>query len=84
VQDADEDGLPDGVLCRIRLLDTSGVDATIEVEGTASELQDVSLEDLFEVLEEAEGLAKGDGARRAVDRSSWDYKVRATWEDGRS
>jgi hypothetical protein len=74
VQDADEDGLllglPDGVLCRIQLLDTGRMDATIELDGTASEVQDVSLEDLFEVLEEVEGLSKGDGARRAVDRRS--------------
>ncbi len=74
VQDADEDGLllglPDGVLCRIRLLDTGRMDATIELYEMASEVQDVSLEELFGVLEEVEGLSKGDGARRAVDRRS--------------
>jgi len=84
VQDADENRLPDGVLCRIRLLDAGSMDATIELYETISEVQDVSLEDLFEVLEEVEELSKGDGARRAVDRSSWDYKVRAIGKDGRA
>ena len=65
VQGPDEEDmppvLPDGVLCRIRLLDTGRMDATIELDGTASEVHDVSLEALFEVLEEAEGMVQGDG-----------------------
>ncbi|MBA2783429.1 MAG: hypothetical protein H0T74_11015 [Rubrobacteraceae bacterium] len=64
VQDADEAGLPPalpgGVLCRVQLLDTGRMDATIELDGTASEVHDVCLEDLFEVLEEAESLSQGD------------------------
>jgi hypothetical protein len=60
------------------------MDATIEVDETASEVQDVSLDDLFEVLEEVEGLLKEDGAPRAVDRRSYDYKVRAIGKDGRA
>ena len=64
VQDADEAGLPpalpDGVLCRVQLLDTGCLDATIELDGTASEVRDVCLQDLFEVLEEAESLSQGD------------------------
>jgi len=64
VQDADEAGLPpalpDGVLCRVQLLDTGCLDATIELDGTASEVHDVCLEDLFEVLEETESLSHRD------------------------
>ncbi len=64
VQGPDELGLPlalpDGVLSRIQLLDTGRLDATIELDGTASEVHDVCLEDLFEVLEEAESLSQGD------------------------
>jgi hypothetical protein len=74
VQDACEHGLllglPDGVPCRIQLLDIGRMDAKIELDGTASEVCDVSLEDLFGALEKAEGLSKGDGAPRGVDRSS--------------
>jgi hypothetical protein len=65
VQDADEDGLllglPDGVLCRIHILKAGRLDATIELNGTASEVRDVRFEDVFEALEKAEGLSKGDG-----------------------
>ena len=66
VQDADVEGLPqavpDGVVCRVRILITDRVDATIEVDGTTSEVHDVCLEDLFEVLEKAERLSsQGDG-----------------------
>jgi len=64
VQGPDESGLPpalpDGVLCRIQLLDTGRLDATIELDGTASEVHDVCLEDLFEVLEETESLSHRD------------------------
>ena len=63
VQGPDEAGLPtlpDGVLCRIQLLDNGRMDATIELDGTASEVHDVCLEDLLEVLEEAESLSQGD------------------------
>ena len=66
VQDADEAGLPpavaEGVLCRIRILLTNRVDATIELDGTTSEVQDVCLEVLFVTLEEAERLSQGDDA----------------------
>jgi len=65
VQDADEDGLlvglPDGMLCRILILKTNRVDAKIELDGTTSEVRDVSLQELFEVLEEAERLSLEDG-----------------------
>jgi hypothetical protein len=65
VQDAEEAGLPpalaEGVLCRVRILLADRVDAKIELDGTASEVHDVCLEDLFEVLEEAEMLSQGDG-----------------------
>ena len=68
VQDADEAEpttvLPDGVLCRIRILKTGRLDATIELDGTTSEVRDARLEDLFEALGRAEGLSKGDDARR--------------------
>ena len=60
VQDADEAELPpalaEGVLCRIRVFITDRVDATIELDGKISEVHDACLEDLFEVLQEAEGL----------------------------
>jgi hypothetical protein len=65
VEDADEAGLPlalaQGVVCRVRILITDRIDATIELDGMTSEIHDVCLEDLFEVLEEAEGLSRGDG-----------------------
>lgn len=68
VQDADEAEpttvLPDGVLCRIRILKTGRLDATIELDGTTSEVRDARLEDLFEALGRAEELSKGDDARR--------------------
>ncbi|HEX5915583.1 MAG TPA: hypothetical protein VFY54_20970 [Rubrobacter sp.] len=65
VQDDDEAGLPlalaQGVVCRVRILVTDRIHATIELDGTTSELRDVSLDELFAVLEEAEGLSRGDG-----------------------
>jgi hypothetical protein len=65
VQDAEEAGLPpalaEGVLCRVRILLADRVDAKIELDGPASEVHDVCLEDLFEVLEETEMLSQGDG-----------------------
>jgi hypothetical protein len=64
VQDADEVGLPPalaggGVLCRVRVLVADRVHATIEMDGTVSEVRDACLEDLFGALEEAEGLSFG-------------------------
>jgi hypothetical protein len=68
VQDADEAEpttvLPEGVLCRIQILKTGRLDATIELDGTTSEVRDARLEDLFEALGRAEGLSNGDDARR--------------------
>jgi hypothetical protein len=68
VQDAEEAGLPpalaqdeQGVVCRIRILTADRIEATIELDGTTSEIHDVCLEDLFEVLEAAERLSQGDG-----------------------
>jgi hypothetical protein len=65
VQDADEAGLPpalaEGVVCRVRILKTDRIDATIELDGTTSEVRDACLEDLFGVLEGAAKLSKGDG-----------------------
>ena len=66
VQDDEEAGLslgmPDGVLCRILLLKTDRIDATIELDGTSSEVHDATLEDLFGGLEKAaESLSQGDG-----------------------
>ena len=65
VQDDEEAGallgLPDGVLCSIRILKTDRIDAIIELDGTTSEVRDASLEELFEVLEKAEGLSLRDG-----------------------
>ena len=61
VQDAGEAELPpalaEGVVCRLRILLTDRIDATIELDGTATEVQDVCLEELFEVLEGAERLS---------------------------
>ena len=62
VQDADEAGLPPalaggGVVCRVRVLVADRVHATIEMDGTVSEVRDACLEDLFEVLEGAERLS---------------------------
>jgi hypothetical protein len=65
VQDADEAGLPPaldgGVVCRVRIRIADRIDATIELDGTTSEVHDVCLEDLFEVLEAAERLSQVDG-----------------------
>jgi len=66
VQDADEEGLPpgvpDGLVCRVRVLKTTErMDAAIELDGATSELRDISLDELFAALEEAEGLLQGDG-----------------------
>jgi hypothetical protein len=61
VQDAEEAGLPtalaEGALCRMGILKTERIDATIELDGTTSEVRDACLEDLFEVLEGAERLS---------------------------
>ena len=62
VHDADEAGLPpalaEDVVCRMRILKKPDrIDATIELDGTTSEVQDVCLEDLFKVLEGAERLS---------------------------
>ena len=56
--------LPDRMLCRIQILDTGRMDAAIELDATVSEVNDVSLEDLFAVLEEAESLSQGYEAGR--------------------
>jgi hypothetical protein len=64
VHDADEAGLPpavaEGVVCRVRILKTDRVDATIELDGTTSEVRNACLEDLFGVLDRAESLSQGD------------------------
>jgi hypothetical protein len=62
MQDADEAGLPPalagGVVCRVRILKKPDqIDATIEADGTTTEVRDASLEDLFMVVEEAEKLS---------------------------
>ncbi len=65
VQDADEaepkPASADGVVCRVRMLITDRLDASIELAGTASvsKIHDVRIEDLLGVLEKAEGLARG-------------------------
>ena len=65
VEDADGAGVllrwPDDVLCRIRLLKTERIEATVELDGTTSEVSDVSLEELLGVLEEARRLSLEDG-----------------------
>jgi hypothetical protein len=81
IQDADEaepTALPDGVLCRIRILKTGSLDATIDLDGTASEVRDVLFEDLFVVLEKAERLTKGEGSPRAADPGPDDHEAKAT------
>jgi hypothetical protein len=74
-------GLPDGVLCRVRMLTTGRVDATVELDGRASEVRDVLFEDLFEVLEKADALSKRDGAR-AEYRGPGDHEGMETRKDG--
>ena len=66
VQDDDEEGLPpgvpDGVVCRVRILKTPDrMDATIELGDAPSVLRDVTLDELFAALEETERLSQGDG-----------------------
>ena len=53
--------MAEGVVCWLRILKTDRIDATIELDGTATEVQDVCLEDLFGMLEEAERLSPEDG-----------------------
>jgi hypothetical protein len=70
VQDAEEAGLPpalaEGVVCRVRILKKpERIEATIELDGTATEVCDACLEDLFRVLEKTERsslLSHRDGA----------------------
>jgi hypothetical protein len=62
VQDDEEAGLlpalEAGVVCRVRVLKKPDrIDATIELDGTTSEVRDACLEDLFKVLEGAERLS---------------------------
>ena len=61
VQDAEVAGLPPkvpySVVCRVRILLTDRIDATIKLDGTISELRDASLDELFAALDEAEMLA---------------------------
>ena len=62
VQDDEEAGLlpalEAGVVCRVWVLKKPDrIDATIELDGTTSEVQDICLEDLFKVLEGAERLS---------------------------
>jgi hypothetical protein len=65
VHDADEKGLPPGVhddvVCRVRILLTERMDATIELDGASSLLRDVTLKELLAALDEAESLSQGDG-----------------------
>jgi hypothetical protein len=65
VQDSAETGLPpalaEGVVCRIRILKTERIDATIELDGTTTEVRDACLEDMFVAIEEAERLSSGVG-----------------------
>ena len=56
--------MPYGVVCRVRILKAERIYATIELDGATSELRDVSLEELFAALDEAEMLSllsQGDG-----------------------
>jgi hypothetical protein len=63
VHDADVAGLPpalaEGVVCRVQILKADRMDATIEVDGTTTEVRDACLEDLFGVLDGAESLSQG-------------------------
>ena len=52
-------GLAEGLLCRVQILITDRVDARIELGGAASEVHDVSLDELFSAFEEAERLSPG-------------------------
>jgi hypothetical protein len=68
VQDAEEARLPPApalageVVCRVRILKKPDcIEATIELDGTATEVCDACLEDLFGALEDAERLSQGDG-----------------------
>jgi hypothetical protein len=65
VQDAEEAGVPPAVagsvLCRVRVRLAARVDAVVEAGGAVSEVRDVDLDDLFAVLEGAEGLLTGRG-----------------------
>ena len=67
VHDYDEKGLPPGVhddvVCRVGILLTERMDATIELDGATSPLRDVALKELLATLDEAECLSQGDGGR---------------------
>jgi hypothetical protein len=58
----DNDGLgPEavaGILCRVMVLYTDGMDARISVDGEVSEARDMCMEDLLRVVDRAVALAK--------------------------
>ena len=50
--------MAEGVVCRVRIRNKpERIDAAIEMDGTATEVRDARLEDLFRALKEAERLS---------------------------
>lgn len=53
----------DGVVCRIDVMYSDGIDARIFMDGQVRQLQDISVTDLLRVLAEVEALIPGETAK---------------------
>ena len=60
----DNDGIPpealEGVVCRIEILFSDGMDARVVVDGQVTRIEDMSLERMFEVVDEVEARILGE------------------------
>lgn len=60
----DNDGIDpeelEGVVCRIEILFSDGMDARIVMDGQVVSIEDMSLENMFSVVEEVEKLVLGE------------------------
>lgn len=54
-----DSGLLSGVPCRVEVLYSDGMDAKIGVKGSVSEVGDISMDELFTLVDEAEELISG-------------------------
>jgi hypothetical protein len=53
------EGLLDSVVCRVEVLFTDGMAARVSVGASSYTIEDVSMEDLLGLVDEAEGLVSG-------------------------
>jgi hypothetical protein len=60
----DNDGVPpealESVVCRIEILFSDGMDARVVVDGQVTRIEDMSLEKMFEVVDEVETRVLGE------------------------